>query len=418
MRYRYETAKFDFSEADAISAHLAGMAAKGLFLDSTGAYLWRYRKGDPRTLRYAVGYLPGMHSAAPLPPEDLDAFRNLYEAAGWHFVTDWYFVQIFVTDDPDAVAPDTDERVKLEALCRSVGKQQRLNLISAGVMALLLVLLFLAVSRNPLALYATNSALAAPWLLTAACLSSLIPILRFQLWKRRARKALVDGGVCPPLRYRFRRTRNAVLWLVILLFAAAVIADACTSTGGGWQALRFLFWICGYGALVSLLNRVRRRSGNSGIYWAVFAIGFILFYVAYLSIPDGQEASQVSREALPLSIQDLGYSTDDAGFCRLTVSESVLLRRMTANDLADGYRLSYDVYQTSVDWVYDLCLQKAKQRSDWEPLAEGIWIYSYEYEEYVGASYLVVIPDTVLLLSPPDPLDEEQLETAISLLIP
>ena len=71
-----------------------------------------------------------------------------------------------------------------------------------------------------------------------------------------------------------------------------------------------------------------------------------------------------------------------------------------------------------MDWVYDLCLEQAKQRTDWEPLTEGVWIHPYQHEEYVGATYLVVTPDTVLLLSPPDPLDEGQLETAISLLIP
>ena len=138
MKRRYELAKFDFSEADAIGEHLSAMAEKGWQLDRAGPYLWGYRKASPQKLRYAIGYLPGPHSSAPLPPEELAAFRDLYQAAGWDFVADWYFVQIFCTDREDATPPDTDERVKLYALRRSVGKQMWINVVLAALIALLL----------------------------------------------------------------------------------------------------------------------------------------------------------------------------------------------------------------------------------------------------------------------------------------
>ena len=186
MKRRYELSKFDFSEADAIGEHLSAMAEKGWQLDRAGPHLWRYQRCQPQKLRYALGYLPGIHTTAPLPQDKVDAFRALYEAAGWRFLTEWYFVQVFVTDDPGAVAPDTDEAVKLEALRRSVGKQMWLNVLMAALIALLMGLLIAASLRNPLTFLSSNSILVLPWILLLVILAETAPMIRFFFWKRRA----------------------------------------------------------------------------------------------------------------------------------------------------------------------------------------------------------------------------------------
>lgn len=418
MKHRYELARFDFSEADAIADHLSAMAAKGWQLDRTGPYLWGYRKTAPQKLRYAVGYLPGIHSAAPSNPDEVGAFRSLYEAAGWSFVTEWYFVQIFSTGDPGAVAPDTDETVKLEALRRSIGKQIWFNVLFAALLALLLGLSVWAGYRDPPAALSSNTALAAPWLLLAALAATAAPILRFQGWKRRAKRALADGGICPPLGRRHRRFWDGVLWLLLLLFAAAVISDACTTTGAAWGALRFAVWMGGLMALSSLNGWIRRRGGSRGVFWAVFALGFMIFAIVYWNLPNGSDTGWVSLRELPLSSQDLGYDAEDDEICRLKVSQSVLLKHVDAGELSGESQLSYDVYHTRAGWVYDLCLAEVRQYTDWEPLAGGIWIHPYENDGYAGASYLVVTPGTIIVLYPPEPLDDGQLATAISLLAP
>lgn len=418
MRYRYEGSRFDFSEADAIAEHLAAMAEKGWQLDQAGPHLWRYRKAAPQKLRYAVGYLPGIHSAAPLPAEEVGTFRALYEAAGWNFVTEWYFVQIFATADPDAVAPDTDESIKLEALRRSVGKQLWSNWLLVALFALMLSILIGTSRQNPLFYLSSNTTLVVPWFLLVVILVEIAPVFRFLFWKRRAQKALAEGGVCPPLRRCFRRLKNAALWLVLAVFAAAVILDAMTNTGAGWMALRLLLWMLCVMALSSFSGWIRRRSSNRGVFWSAFVLGFIVLCVIYLAIPDGEEAKQTSQEALPLSVRDLGYEPEDNSYCWLDVSQSVLLRHTEASELESGNRLSYDIYYTTVDRVYDLCLAEVKQYTDWEPLADGIWTHPYQVDEYHGASYLVVTSDAILVLDPPDPLNEEQLETAIAHLLP
>lgn len=417
MKRRYELARFDFSEADAIAEHLSAMAAKGWQLDRAGPYLWGYRKAEPQKLRYAVGYLPGIHSAAPMPPEELAAFRELYRAAGWRFAAEWYFVQLFCTDRADATPPDTDEQVKYDALRCSIGKQIWINALLAALMALLFGLALLAMRRNPLAYLSTNTTLAAPWLLLAACLSLASPIVRHALWSRRAARAIRAGGRCPRLGKRCRRLWSGVLWLVILLFAAAVISDAVTTTGAVWNLLRFAVWMGGFMALNSLNGWMRRRGGSRDTFWLVFAAGLIVLLIVYCNLPDGSRAGWVSPRELPLSSQDLGLPAEEDEICRLRVSESFLLKHVDGGELSGESQLSYDAYYPAAGWVRGFC-RKELGGPGWEPLSDGVQIRTRTGGSGTRAAYLVETPEAILVLYSPEALDEGQLATAISLLAP
>lgn len=417
MRHRYESSRFDFSEADAISEYLTAMAEKGWQLDRAGPYLWRYRKAKPRKLRYAIGYLPGIHSALPLPPEKTEAFRALYEAAGWTFVTEWYFVQIFAAEDPAAVAPDTDETVKLEALRRSVGKQLWANVFMAAFIALLLGLTVWAGCRQPLVYFSSNTTLVLPWVLLVVILTEIAPLFRFLFWNHRARRALSEGGVCPPLGHRFHRVESAALWLVLLVFAAALISDGITNTGATWTGLRLLVWVAGLMVLNSFHAWVQRHSGSKGVSWAVLAVGLFAFLILYLNIPDGADAKLVSQQALPLSSLDLG-SQSPSEFCLLDDSRSVLLRHVDVQELSGTSQLSYDAYYPATDWIRDLCRSELEVFGDWGPESNGIRMAFLNNGEYSYIRYLIETPEALILLYPAEPLDEGQLETVISRLIP
>ena len=48
--------RLSFYDHTGIAAHLEKMAAKGWMLDKIGAYLWRYRRTEPKQLAFAVSY--------------------------------------------------------------------------------------------------------------------------------------------------------------------------------------------------------------------------------------------------------------------------------------------------------------------------------------------------------------------------
>ena len=418
MNRRYELSKFDFSEADAIAEHLEAMAAKGWQLDRAGPYLWGYRKAAPQSLRYAVGYLPGPHSAAPLPAEDLAAFRGLYEAAGWHFVTDWYFVQIFCAEPGHATPPDTDERVKYFALRRSIGKQIWISVLLAALIALLMGITISAFCRNPLLFCSTNTFLLGPWILLAGLIAVVAPVVRYGFLSRRALRAVNTGHDCPRLGKRHRRFRDAVLWLIILLFTAAIVSDAVTTTGAGWKALRYAVWVAGFMGLMAL-NDWSRRTNDRWFFWIVAIAGLTVFLIVFLNLPRGAESRQVSREELPLSAQDLGYDTEEDVFNMLGVSESVLLRRVNGQSHWDWDSVQYTVYEPKADWLWDACRQDAESYLIWEPLADGIWISTEDAIYHMPAlSYLIETDSVLIRLHTPQLLDETQLATAIALLSP
>ena len=100
---------YSFLDRSAITAHLASMAEKGWMLESIVAWKWTYRRTEPRRLKFAVTYFAGAGYFSPSP-------------AGWQTAASWDQVQIFWSEDLDAVPLETDPETELQNIERSFGK--------------------------------------------------------------------------------------------------------------------------------------------------------------------------------------------------------------------------------------------------------------------------------------------------------
>ena len=120
LKYRWNTlCLYDYR---GVEEHLSAMAAKGWRLEKAGNALWKYRRAEPASLRYAVTYNAGASQFNPGPTEGQESLEELCNAAGWTKVCDWFQMQIFSTEDTDAVPLETDEALRLENIHRSLGK--------------------------------------------------------------------------------------------------------------------------------------------------------------------------------------------------------------------------------------------------------------------------------------------------------
>ena len=75
---------FAFFDHTGIQAHLENMAAQGWMVEQPGTYLWRYRRIEPQTLRFAVTYFPAASEFDPDPTEGQQIYEDYCQAAGWH----------------------------------------------------------------------------------------------------------------------------------------------------------------------------------------------------------------------------------------------------------------------------------------------------------------------------------------------
>ena len=100
---------YAFYDHTGLERHLEKMAANGWMLESVGTYALRYRRCEPKKLRFAVVYYPKTDSFCPDEPnhENL-TFWDYCAGAGWQIVTQRGDTHIFYNEDLDAVPIETE----------------------------------------------------------------------------------------------------------------------------------------------------------------------------------------------------------------------------------------------------------------------------------------------------------------------
>ena len=113
VTYRWNT--FQLYDYRGVEEHLSAMAAKGWRLEKASGSLWKYRRAEPASLRYAVTYNAGASRFEPGPTEGEQSL-----------------------EDPAAVPLETDEALRLENIHRCMRKS-----FLPGNIAVLLLMLFI-----------------------------------------------------------------------------------------------------------------------------------------------------------------------------------------------------------------------------------------------------------------------------------
>ena len=147
---------YAFYDHTGLERHLEKMAANGWMLESVGTYALRYRRCEPKKLRFAVVYYPKTDSFCPDEPnhENL-TFWDYCAGAGWQIVTQRDDTHIFYNEDLDAVPFETEAVVQVETMERAKKGYVLSNTITVACM--LPTMLYLQVSqlrRDPVAFLA------------------------------------------------------------------------------------------------------------------------------------------------------------------------------------------------------------------------------------------------------------------------
>ena len=185
---------YGFLDRKRVTDHLADMAAKGWMLDRLSSWSWRYRRTEPKQLRFAITFFAGAGRFSPAPAEGLDTFQDYCAQAGWQPAASFDQVQVFYSEDPAAVDIETDPAAELENIRRSLGKPMMRSYLALLLLCLVEVAFqCYQIWTDPVdTLASANSLLAA-----TAYLPLLVLILAnlfcYRRWQRRAGAAAEAG---------------------------------------------------------------------------------------------------------------------------------------------------------------------------------------------------------------------------------
>ena len=114
--------QFCFYDRTGIQKMLEKQAQKGWMLESIGQLGWKYRRIEPKNVRFAVTYYANASMFDPEPTVGEELYQEFVEYSGWHFVASNAQMQIFCTEEENPMPIETDPMVELQNIHRAVKK--------------------------------------------------------------------------------------------------------------------------------------------------------------------------------------------------------------------------------------------------------------------------------------------------------
>lgn len=449
--------RFSFYDHTGMERHLEKMAAQGWMVKKVG-FLWRYRKTEPRQVKFTVTFYPRASMFDPEPTEGELDFRAFCERTGWKLAASNAQLQIFYNEDLNAAPLYTDPVTEVETLHRTA---KRAFLPSFYVLlALVLLQFYMFISdlvTRPLYLLSSTLRLCTVLMFIVLTFLLIAELAGYYSWRRRARRAAQRG--------EFLRTRShirlqtgcmaaAALILLLYLVSLALEADSLYLFLFALMAVLMAGTAALTVAIRALLKRLRvPRNVNRVLTFGVpFVVGTVVTSAVVFLVVGAVSGGRIAigkdartetyeyrgqvwhlyRDELPLVIDDL-LDTDAGDYIReRTGSESVLLGRFECNqhprwdtpDRAELPQLEYEIVSVKMSFLYGRCRQaKLKEYNGdgwyvWVPVdpapwgAKEAWVWTDKETGEARDRYLLCGERRIVEISFSWTPDSEQMRTA------
>lgn len=366
---------FSFYDRTHIEKHLEAMAARGWLLERMGKFGWVYRRIEPKHLTFHVSYYPDASDFDPGPTWGQLTFQDFCERTGWQLACSSAQMQVFYNEGPDPLPIETDPALELETIHRAAKRSFLPAYFLLLLLGLLMSAMFLSTLRSdPMTLLAdgTNLFTGFTWgMLLVLC---LYEILGYFLWRRRAKRAAVDGVFLETP--NTGRVQRLILWVVLAWFALYLLS---VFTGGppllAWTTAAMVGYYIALFALVDAVKRYLKGQGASRgtnralTFGAAFLFAFLIVGVItwglFRAYSSGLIPQDGTAEDYPLVLEDL---TDeplaDGDLLMYSASRSPILERIEVQhhgDLADTGQLmslEYTVTVVKLPLLYSWCREQ------------------------------------------------------------
>ena len=345
-KYKRELVTHLLFDYEGIEEHLEKMAARGWYLETPGNTIWKYRGAEPAEVKYAVTYVPKASQFDPEPNEEQRTLEEFCSTAGWEKVGDFLQAQIYMNRQPNPVAIETEDEVRLEV----IRKAMRKSFVPAHV-ALILLMLFntwigsLAFFNHPVEQMSGYGSLLSTLFLPIGTMLISANLIAYYVWLHNSAKSIASGGTCASPKL-VRLLNRWELPVVLLYFAGMVVG--MSDEGDISEARYMVLYMIGFFGLISLLNAsknfMKRRGVSRGTNIAVFVVVDIVGAIAMVSL--------VSWLAFSGAIFDREPEDPYAS----QVHETFLVKEISGQLESPG--IGYTVYEVKAEGLFDWCAEK------------------------------------------------------------
>ena len=236
--------KYILNDTDLFDYHrlqekLTHHAAEGWHLEKVTNFYLKFRRGEPKTVRYEVIYSAAASVYNSQPTEEELDLADLCAQAGWELAASCAQVQIYRNEDPNATPLETDEIQKHRNIRRNMMRHMvPQDLLMIALFAVQFLMYGSSLLHKPAVILSSSMVVLTLVAQAGIIIEFILKLCGNLLWLRKAEQAVNAGQPIPP--NRFYQSFRWVMW---------------ASTA--FYLLGLLFWVePGYGLSVLLMAPV------------------------------------------------------------------------------------------------------------------------------------------------------------------
>lgn len=378
-------------ECTAAEEFLEEKAKEGWLLSSIRGNILKFKRIEPKNLKYTVDILDGMTMFDDEDNEISLDYREYCREAGWKYVCSKGKVQIFYTEDYLNYTPiHTDAKEKFI----NVVKASMWNLIGyVMLVAMWMFIMYLWLVEGSMLerILSSNVMLICVAMYIGMIFYYSIEVLSFIKWWIKSRKSLKQNKFLPYNSYKSIKRKNKIykvsLILYLFLIGTAPLMDESFSN------LDFIWIIIGYiifAILIYLVIRfLKKKNFKKATNISILCISAIIAYIIFMRFMSFSLFNGIISDEDKIFTPSKGYITvEDFGYEETSNDiyggKSIIAESRSYFSRGDEVDFSYDTFISNNKWIFNMVVNKE------------IDYYSKLAREFDDKNYKLEIIDTNL----------------------
>ena len=355
-----KTTFFPYSpyECSAVEEYLEIMAERGWLLESISKPFFKFKRIEPKKLKFSVDILNKISYFDPNDSNDALNYREYCEAAGWKYLCQDKKIQVFYAEDYNSTIDiHTDENEKFKAVFNASIFEVIMQIFLVIVMGFNFYMQVFALDSTYL--LTSNVSLVSSLIIGAFVIISTTRTINFFIWVIKARKKLKKNRFMPYNNYKQLKRKNifTLAWIFIILTTFCVMTFL-ENRGDMKSGVIIAAVIIPVVLLVGIQCFIKSRKYSKELNIAL-TIGSIVFYlylfgtlmtVVIIGGVSRMNESKSSYSNINLRITDLGY--EEKKNPKTEYSSSIIAEKIEYFYYEDdGVGFNYDVLKSNNSWV-------------------------------------------------------------------
>lgn len=346
-------------ECAAIEEYLEKMAEKGWLLVSATSFIFRFKRIEPKKLKYSVDVVNRISMFDSKDSEAALEYREYCTAAGWNYVCEVGKLQVFYSEveDKEVIPLHTDEKEKFKLIYKYFFS----NIIGQIIVTVLWgFFLYEQLAYSPDYNLSSNFSLFISLIWIFILGINIIEISNFFIWgikylkRKRENEVILYSGY---KQFCIKSLIKTIFEVVILLFIVSFFAFHLFKDNKRGETLFLIFIVpilINIGIKIFITRSRISRKNSIGITIGGFLVSiFVLIMLMgmFVGSNDFIDKNKITDDSVTLTLLDFGIENKEDKTNPYIAHESILAKSENYSYGNGDRHLSYDTFESKYPWI-------------------------------------------------------------------